>query len=307
MLLSRIKSVISDQQFTYAVSNFFAESVRNPYKMSRETAKFFSHWLVGKKEKPKTGLCFEQHCHSHFSDGAELADIVNLLFDKGISLWSLTDHNNCNAFDSLSAGKYVLNSESKTRKNLEVEVNPDKRSMIIHAGEKQIVLLRSVEYYTNKGEINLHGFAGKVPKQRMPFEDAVRMGVDSGAWVAINHPYFWHGLGYHGRRNIERAVNAGAVAIEKNGTEIPPQIFCPVRAERDAEQFNLALLASGDSHKLHMYGMSGLVFDKTVYSSALQQMQGNPADAIKHLVANKLFRTYLNYLTPKQFLDFFTF
>lgn len=307
MVLQKIKSVVGNPNFTYAVKGYFEEAVKHPCLVSRETSKFFSHWLLGRKEKPKNGLRFEQHCHSHFSDGANLASIVNLLFDEGINLWSLTDHNNSSAFDALRTGKYDLNKESKIKRTFEVEANADGRSLVIHADLRQVVLLRSVECYTDKGEINIHGYAGKVPKQGTPFEDAIKQGIAGGGWIAINHPYFWQGLGYCGRQFVERAVSAGAKAIEKNGTEIPPQIFCPVKAGLDAREFGLALLASGDAHKLHMYGMSGLTFEDNLYTGLLQTMRDNNADVIKYLVEEKLFETYLNYLTPKQFLDFFSF
>lgn len=307
MVLNKIKTLLTHPNLKYVTTSFLNESVKHPYMISRETMKFFSHWLAGKTEEPKAGLRFEQHCHSHFSDGAELADIVNLLLDNNTKLWSLTDHNNCNAFDALSTGKYDLNKETNTKRKFEVQTNPDKRSLVINCGDKQLVLLRSVEYYADKGEINIHGYAGQVPKKGIAFEDAIKIGVDNGAWVSINHPYFWQGIGYSGRSNIERAVKAGAKAIEKNSTEVPPQIFGVVKAEIDAREFDLALLASGDAHKLHMYGMSGLTFDEQLYVQQLKINQENQADAIKFLVENKQFSTHLNYLTPKQFLDFFKF
>jgi len=307
MILTKVKEIMTNPNFRYSVSNFFKESAKHPYLMSTETAKFFSHWVFCIREEPKQGFRFEQHSHSHFSDGANLADIVDLLLDKRIALWSLTDHQNSKAFDSIANGKYDLNKENKTGKKFEVEVQSDKRALIIYSGNAQIVLLRSVEYCTDKGEINIHGYSGQIPKKIIRFEDAIKLGIDAGGWIAINHPYLWQGLAYLGRQNIELAAKIGAIAIEKNGTEIPPQIFCPVKASLDAKEFGLALLASGDAHKLHMYGMSGLTFNNEDYLAALKQCNGNHADSIKQLVASKNFETYLNYLTPKQFLDFFKF
>lgn len=302
MVFSKINKIIRHPNFTHAISGFFKESAKHPYLMSKEIA----HWLFGVQE-PKEVLRFEQHCHSHFSDGANLADIINLLFDKGITLWSLTDHHNSNAFDSIANGTYNLNKESKKERNFEVEIQPDKRALTIYSGDKSLVLLRSVEYYTNKGEINIHGYSGKILKPNQPLEDAIKFGINCGGWVAINHVGFYQGIGFNGLKAVEKAVKAGAIAIEKNGTEILIQIFSSIQAEMYAKKFGLALLASGDAHKLHMYGMSGLTFDDKNYLAVLKQCNASHADTIKTLVEQHKFKTYLNYISLNQFKDFFMF
>ncbi|GEM_PF-4548757 len=299
MILPKINKIINHPNFKPAISGFIKESAKHPYLMSKE----ISHWLFGMQE-PKAGVRFEQHCHSHFSDGANLADIIELLFDKCITVWSLTDHHNSNAFNKIANGTYNLNSNSKTNRKFDVEIQHDKRALTIYSGNKSLVLLRSVEYYTNKGEINIHGYSGKILKPKQPLEDAIKFGIDNGGWVAINHVGFYQGIGFNGRKEVEKAVKAGAIAIEKNGTEILIQIFSAVQAEAYAKEFGLALLASGDAHKLHMYGLSGLTFEDKNYRTVLKQCNGSHADTIKTLVEEHKFETYLNYISFSQFKDF---
>ena len=179
--------------------------------------------------------------------------------------------------------------------------------MVIHSENQQLILLRSMEYWTDKGEIGIHGYAGKLQKKRIPLTEAIEKAIDMGGYVVINHPYFWEGIGFHGRKYIEKAIKKGAVAIEKNGTEIPPQIHSAIRAELDAKHFEVPLVASGDAHHLNQYGLSGLTFSKDDYETALAQNRKNHADVIKQLVSSGAFETYFNYLTPKEFLGFFSF
>lgn len=267
--------------------------------MCKEHSKFLSRWLLGKEEKPQEGLRFEHHSHSHFSDGAELADIVDLLFEKGIGLWSLTDHDNSNAFDALVSGKYRLGGE------YELDFGNDPRHIVIHCGDQHLVMLRSTELMTQQGEIGVHGYEGTFPGEPLELTEAIHRATDMGGYVVINHPYFVNlSLGFHGPELIGQAALAGAIAIEKNGLEIPPLIYSPVRAERDAERYGLALVTSGDAHSLETYGKSGIVFNEDAYLAMLIAANGRHADAIRELISAEAFECCLNYLTPLEFIQF---
>lgn len=304
MNINAIKGILTNKHLSYVLNNFAKEGLEHPYLVSKEFIKFSGRQLLGITEKPKAGLMFENHSHSHLSDGDDLDDIVNLLFEKGISIWSLTDHSNSEAFDHLRKGNYKLNHGGN---KYELQVNNDGRSMIIHSDGRQLVLLRSIEYWTDKGEIGIHGYRGKLPHEKIPLDEAIDRALDMGGYVVINHPYFWEGIGAHGRKIIEEAVDKGAAAIEKNGTETLIQIHSPARAELDAKDFNVPLITSGDAHKLYMYGLSGITFDEKSYETALRQNGMNHADAVKDLVSSGKFKTYLNYLKLKECLKFFPF
>ena len=306
-LIKKIKTILSNKYLSYVLGSYAKTSLSNPLFMAEESTRFLSRWLFRITELPQKGLRFEHHCHSHFSDGDELSDIVDLLLEKRISVWSLTDHGNSNAFNCLRNGSYNLNRQSKARKNYELEFSDDGRSMVIHSGDQQVVLLKSIELWTDKGEIGIHGYSGEFPQRRIPLGDAIERAKDWGGYVVINHPYFWEGIGFNGRSCIEFAVKKGAVAIEKNGTEIPPQIHSAIKAGLDARYFGIPLVTSGDAHHLYMYGLSGLTFSEQNYHAALSQNRQNHADVIKQLVSVGSFETYFNYLTPKEFLDFFSF
>lgn len=310
-LIQTAKEVMGNEYLAKVISNFTGEYFRHPYLMSRENYRFLSRWLLGRVEKPGKGLVFENHCHSHFSERetikTELADVVNLLFDKGIGICSLTDHDNSEAFDSLNDGRYNLDEKSTSGQKYELELNPDGRSMVIHKGSKKVILLRSIEYLTDKGELGIHGYSGKLPRENIPVSEAIERALDMGAWIVINHPYFWTGIGFNDRGQVESVAKKPNIAIEKNGTEIPPQIYCPVRAESEAESLSLPLIAGGDSHLDFMYGLSGLIFNENEYGQALDCCGKNHADAIKAMVFGRKFGTYFNYLTPGEFLRFFKF
>lgn len=306
-IIKKVKTIASNKYLGYVIGSFAKTSLRHPDLMTKESTKFLSRWLLGRTEQPKEGLRFEQHCHSHFSDGDDLSDVVDLLFEKGISVWSLTDHSNSDAFDSLRDGSYNLKKQSKARRNYDLEFSDDGRSIVIHYGDQQVVLLKSIELWTDKGEIGIHGYAGQLPKERIPLGDAIERAKDMGGYVVVNHPYFWEGIGFHGRDCVEFAIRRGAVAIEKNGTEIPPQIHSAIKAELDAKHFEVPLVISGDAHHLYMYGLSGLTLQDKDYQTALVQNGQNYADAVKQLVTAGDFGTYFNYLTPKEFLGFFSF
>ncbi len=306
-ITEKIQKIAGNKNLSYVLKSFAKTTALHPLITTRETSKFLARWAYGRREQPQQGLRFEHHCHSNFSDGAELSDIVELLLDKQIPLWSLTDHGNSNAFDSLKNGSYKLQEKSKTGRKYELELHPDGRAMTIHSGEQQIILLRSIELWTDKGEICIHGYRGEFAGKRPLLCEAIQKGKDMGGFIVINHPYFWEGIGYYGRKYIEQAIQKGAIAIERNGTEIPPQIHSSVKAEIDSKEFGIPLVTSGDAHQLYMYGLSGLTFEQEDYEHALKKHQGNHPDTIKFLITSTSFETYLNYLTPKEFLKFFSF
>jgi len=306
-IVNTVSGIVRNEHLGYVLGSFATRSLINPLLMSRESSRFLRHWLSGRRELPKPGLRFEHHCHSHFSDGARLADIVDFLLDDGVSVWSLTDHDNSNAFDSLRDGSYNLNDETANMRRYDLDFSYDGRFMEIHSGGKRVVLLRSIELWTDKGEIGIHGYSGKFPAKRLPLGEAIDRAKDMGGYVVINHPYFWEGIGYHGRDCVEFAVSRGAVAIEKNATEIPPQVYSAVQAELDAKDFGVSLVTSGDAHQLEMYGNSGLTFRENDYETALRLNGGNHADVVRSLVTEGTFETYFNYVTPRQFLSFFSF
>lgn len=292
-----------NKHIKYVLANFFQELKNNPSLMRSEIHRFIMN-CTGYREKPKWEIAFENHCHSSFSDGLELVDLVNTLFERKIRICSITDHGNSFAFDSLKSGRYNLNKKYKER-CYELDINRDGRSMIINSGGERVIILRSIEYMTNKGEIGVHGYQGNFPREKLPLSESIKRATDMGGFVVINHPYFWEGIGFHGERTIEEAVMNGASAIEKNGTEIPPQIYSPVRVMLASEKFQRPIITSGDAHKKYMYGLSGISFKKEEYYKTLAEKLGNDADAVKKLVAAGRFQTYLNYLNPKQFFEFF--
>ena len=73
----------------------------------------------------------------------------------------------------------------------------------------------------------------------------------------------------------------------------------------DAKDFGISLVYGGDAHRLHMYGMSGIAFMSDDFAEVLGRNNDNYADAVKELVAKGYFKGYFNYITPKQWKEFF--
>ncbi len=288
----------------HTLNEFLYESASHPRAMAREMATY-ARDAIGLQRKPPSGLRFETHSHSHFSDGPELAAAVDRLFDKHIHAWSLTDHENSSGFDALAKGAYDLNRNPASKRKYTIDVAPDKRSLLIRSADHTLIMLRSIEKMTDRGEIGIHAYAGALPQSIMPLKETIKRATDAGGFVVINHPYFWTGLGHHGDTCIEHALNAGAIAIEKNAAEIPPQIYSPVRAQRLAKQLTVPLLAGGDAHTLDMYARSYATFAHNEYSCALAENSRNPADAIKTLIKEDTFSNHLRYITPLQLMRFF--
>ena len=99
--------------------------------------------------------------------------------------------------------------------------------------------------------------------------------------------------------NLERRF----FAIEKNGAEIPPQLYCPVRAEGLAKKLDLPFIATGDAHTLKMYDRSGVVFDERDYGVMYELLGQNHADTVKALISTKKFENYTNYVTYGQIIE----
>lgn len=289
---SSILRALSDPLSYRIMAHFARTALRHPIVMSQENLRLFSQFVLGKKEKPGEGIRFEQHSHSHYSDGPELSDIIDFLFNEGISIWSLTDHGNSNAFDDLKNGKYRLS------RRYELETCPDGRYLSINADGRQIVLLKSMEKLTDVGEIGLHGYSGAIPNGKISLIEAIRTCIGQGGYVIINHPFILSGIGVHGVRFIEDAVKAGAIAIEKNGLNIGPFIYDPVMVEVIAKKLEIPIVPSEDSHRLETYGISGVVFDKESYRRELKAHGGNHADTIQSRFRNRNFSTYFNYANP---------
>ncbi len=170
---------------------------------------------------PKQGILFELHSHtSNFSPDAkgDLDSVINLLFRKGIDIWALTDHNNSFGFDQIASGEYDLN-KNRFGKKYELELNSDGRSLIItrKLDEKQLVLLRSIEYWTDMGEIGIYGYNTNLPNEGIhPYgirgkdislREAVDLGIEGGGFIVLNHPYDNDGIGWtKGDAGIGQAV-----------------------------------------------------------------------------------------------------
>jgi hypothetical protein len=177
---------------------------------------------------PKEGLKYEAHSHtSNFSPDAkcELSDVVNKLFQEDISVWALTDHNNSYGFDKIVSGEYNLD-ENRFGQKYRIDVNSDGRSMIIerNSDEKKIVFLRSIEYWTDMGEIGIYGYSGHLPNEGMypyglkgkniPLKEAIDMALEGGGYIVINHPYDNDGIGWsNGEETIDNAVEI----VKQNG------------------------------------------------------------------------------------------
>ncbi|MDD5340582.1 MAG: hypothetical protein PHV13_05035 [Candidatus ainarchaeum sp.] len=275
----------------------------HPIRMGREHSRCFRQWLLGPDDIPAIAKRMEIHSHTHFSGlgCANAEDIIPLLMES-IHIWSPTDYNTTALFKCLASGKLDL------ARKYGVEVQADRRSLRISDGDSNMIILRSMEARTNKGHLGLHGFSGKPPRS-FDYEDTLKFAFDNGAFVVLNHPYFWNGVGWNGNDSIDTAVRIasnknGLLALEKNAAEIPPQIYSPVLAEIMAKKLGIPLVASGDAHTLGMYGRAGIAFP--LQMSCIASM-ANPVEEISGMIRNSEFTNYFNYSTPKEFLGFFRF
>jgi len=302
----------------YYISNFILEGIKHPILTARES---YDSWIPGKDRQPSHGIRYENHCHSEYSYDCKipLGDIIHYLMDKNVRIWSLTDHNNSHAFDAISNGEFDFDEANADHDNVDVEVNPDGRSLIIRSKDKQLVLLRSIEIYTKDGEIGIHGYqgnwfdqVGKDHNNRPTLEDAIMSGIDGGGTIHINHPRFWDGVGYKDRKNIDKAINIAVnymgtekcLAIEKNSAEGLLQVHSTVVAQVYAKEYKLPLVAASDAHKMNMYGRNGLIFNEKKFGDILSQKNGNYADAVKQMVGNNQFDIQFNYMPLLYMLKF---
>ncbi len=297
MVKGLIKRILAKKYTKEAVKSFTKDYLKHPLQMSQEVFKFISNSL-GFKQKPKEGLICVLHGHTNFSDGPELRDIVNILFKKKVSIWSPTDHDNSDAFDGLMSGEYDLGQEYR------VVPHQDGRSLSITSKDHEMVVLRSIEKLTTEGEVGIHGYSGTIPKEEITLDNVLEEGKEG--FTVINHPFYIEGVAYHSQEALDKVVRSGAIAVEKNATEIPPIIYGPMRARILAEELNLPLVPGEDAHTLDAYGNSGMVFRPSAYNFMLKQ-KGNHSDTVREMIRSGEFDTFFNYITFKQLFDYCIF
>ncbi len=266
---------------------------------------------------------FEHHSHTHYSDGDDFYKILPVLFKHKISLWALTDHNSTEGFDghykllqedggSLSLNgvmeKHGVDTGSFEYSLEKMEPPNDKKFMKLvrtnRDNTEEIVMMRAVELKVGQGdiyegELNLYGIPyGISISPGTQFEQAIRETLNLGGYSIINHPYWTEGIAAIKESDVERAVNAGASAIEINGTEILLAMFSNARTMRLVEKYDIPLVSSGDSHTPCMYGKSGIAFPKEEFDKALKVRDGDYLGTIRYLIENRLVLNYFNPISP---------
>lgn len=299
--MGTVKDIARNPYLKSVMGRYIKTVLTHPVRMGKEHAKCFKQWLLG-PDIPVMATRMELHSHTDFSGRgfANAGQVISLLL-KSVHIWSPTDYDTTGLFDSLGKGN-LLSDETYC-----ADVHSDGRSLRISNKGNDMIILRSMEARTGKGHIGIHGFSGK-PPPTFNYEEMLRFSFDSGAFVVLNHPYFWAGVGWNGNDVIDTALEiaerkGGVIALEKNATEIPPQIYCTVLSEIMAKKLNIPLVASGDAHTLGMYGKTGIAFPLWMPIISMT----NPADEIQKRIKNHDFFNYFNYSTPKEFLGFFKF
>ncbi|MFP4112424.1 MAG: PHP domain-containing protein [Candidatus Woesearchaeota archaeon] len=305
----KLIELLKNEKVPYVMKNYLAESIKHPLMIAKENLRFLRN-CSGKIYIPEGGLKWETHSHTRFSHDdpsatISLCDALNILFDNGYSFWSLTDHDSTKGFDSIWYGKYCLDNNNKSERQFEIIKDPEKRYMTIYSSqdENPLIMMRSVELMTDRGEINIHGYSGKIPEQGYDLFDAIKMAKDNGAKVGINHAHFWSGIGYSDPDNIEKTIELGADWIEENGTEIPPMSFDIIRSRKIAEKFRIPIIASGDAHKDFMYAISGVSLQRNSYEEELLRTE-DQLEALFNTISSGNYNNFLNYNTPAKTLEF---
>jgi hypothetical protein len=294
--MGTVNSVLTKPQLKSVLSRYAKTTLRHPIRMGREHVRYFGRWLFGQDDASLISRRMEIHSHTHFSGlGCAKAEEVIPFLMETAHIWSPTDYDTTALFKCLAKGRLCLGGK------YDVEVQADWRSLRISDGKNYMIILRSMEARTNRGHIGIHGFSG-TPPRNLDYEDTLKFAFDNGGFVVLNHPYSWNGVGWAGNRSIDAAVRIardryGLLALEKNATEIMPQIYGPVLAEIMAGKLGLPLLASGDAHTLGMYGKTGVAFP--LGTSCIATM-ADPVEEIKDMIRNREFTNYFNYSTQKE-------
>jgi len=275
--------------------------------MTREWASFYRRCLVGEKKRSDDGIFFEVNCFSEFSQkprGPRLSEIINNLIKMDVGICSIADNGNSEAFDTLCDEESRRNTLDWRHSRYVFDIDSDGRSMVVSHQDQELVLLRSIRYMTEKGEISVHGYRGKFPNEKMSLRDAVRQGIDLGGFVILNRPFHWKGVGDNGYWALNKAIDAGACALEKSATEIGPMIYSGVMVEHVAKRFGIPIVASGSASQGYLFDRSGPVFNEREYKRALGDHAGNHASAIRDLVVEGKFTNHFNYAKPLDLVRF---
>ncbi|PIN69522.1 hypothetical protein COV93_05140 [Candidatus Woesearchaeota archaeon CG11_big_fil_rev_8_21_14_0_20_43_8] len=290
MALQRILDMLKTDIPHYVANRFLKTALKHPFEMTKETVCSLINW-TSHYRRPSEGIHFQIHGHSDFSDGPALSDIIDKMFGMGITLCSITDHDNSDAFDRIADGSYDL--------RYDIEANSDRRSLIIKNGDRRLYFLRSIEKNTKDGEIGIHGYNGHITDDETDLETVMTIGKETGGFIVMNHPgLFAKGAIYHG--SVGKMVALGADAVEMNGYATFPLNYCVVSAKYISKRHDLPLVAGDDAHILETYGRCLYTVRESAFHFAMGCCGGNAADAFGMILRSGAGRTTFNYCTPRQ-------
>jgi predicted metal-dependent phosphoesterase TrpH len=279
-------------KFGIRISKEFLSTLFEHPILSLEEISRFGLNFLGVKSKLGNGVLSEIHCHTDtacndnnaLNDGMPLETIVNYCFDNNISILSVTDHRNFATFD------YVWN---KGVSNYDIDKKDDKRYLTLHKGGKEVIMLRAAEFWTDEGEVNIHGVAEKYPQRRLKLEDAAKISDCNRSFWIINHPILFQGLS---KKNINKAIELGADAIEMNSLHTFPLLPSVITAR--AYSRKIPVIAGSDAHYDHQLGNGLVEFDKEYR----ENIRTKPIETIKRLIREREYQNRFNYCSPKDLL-----
>ncbi len=247
----------------------------------------------GIRGKPGNGILSELHCHSNLicndknalNDGMPIEVIVNYCFNNNIRILSVTDHRNFAAFD------YVCN---KGIKEYDIDKKDDKRHLILYRNDgRELIMLRAAEFWTDEGEVNVHGISEKYPQTRLSLNDIEKISDYNGSFWIINRPGHFQGLR---GKDILEAIKLGADAIEMDSFQTFPLLYSVVIA-RDYSNF-IPVIAGSDAHYEHQLGKGLVEFDRIRW----ENIKANPIKTIKKLIGKREYGNIFSYCSPKDIL-----
>ena len=308
IILDNIKSIAKRRKYWRYFFKILAGSLKeinNPY-LWKEGYTFMLKQLFNHNRRVLASdeVLFETHSHIRTCNKSNLESVINILFERNVGIWALTNHNSDECFQNLYNGGIRIHN--KNNREVSIEKDNDMRSLILNSEylgvNRTIVMLRGQEKSTESGELGIIGYKNSMPGDKMTLKDTLEWAKNDGAIVIANHPFSINGIAYNTVHTLYMALESGVNFVELNAKSVGPLIINIAKLERMSSERNFALVVGSDAHTPKQYGINGVVIKKSDLTGRLKSTPEDYFGAIKSLMLSHKYENQLNYITIQSLL-----